>query len=65
VALERDLVAVVAAEAAEDGTRTLLDFELLAVLDGASALRSAVSALLTEEDGLIYYKKMSSCDGAL
>jgi transposase-like protein len=73
VALERDLVAVVALGVAEDGTKTLLDFELgasenedvakallerlkrrgfaaakdcrlLAVLDGASALRSAVLA---------------------
>jgi transposase-like protein len=73
VALERDLVAVVALGVAADGTKTLLDFELgasenediakallerlkrrgfaaakdcrlLAVLDGASALRNAVSA---------------------
>jgi transposase-like protein len=73
VVLERDLVAVVALGVAEDGTKTLLDFELgasenedvakallerlkrrgfaaakdcrlLAVLDGASALRSAVAA---------------------
>jgi transposase-like protein len=73
VALERDLVAVVALGLAEDGTKTLLNFELgasenedvakalperlkrrgfaaakdcrlPAVLDGASALRSAVSA---------------------
>jgi transposase-like protein len=82
VALERDLVAVVALGVAEDGTKTLLDFELgasenedvakallerlkrrgfaaakdrrlPAVLDGASALRSAVSAL-AESQGLGY-----------